>query len=102
MSLKFTLRARAAVKKLLDETEHDEGQLVRMVPDLEGNFHLTLDVTKKGDEIIDYLGQPVMVIQRKSRDHILEHCTGDTLDVLNGPDGAQLVLTNSTNRVEKV
>ena len=92
MPLKFTDRALVDLRALLDDTEHEPGQLVRMVPDVDGNLHLVLDVPEKGDQVVEHQGEPLLVIKKSTAHHVREHMGGDTLDTRPGPDGPTLIV----------
>ncbi len=90
MPLTFTHRARAALKRLLDETEHEEGEVIRMKSDLHGNYHLVPGRQQENDQAVEYEGQVVLVIKATVGDHLAEHLRGAELDIVETPDGPVL------------
>lgn len=90
MPLKFTDRAREALGSLLDEEGREPGQLIRMLSDIYGHFHLVFDERKETDQVVEFEGRPVLVIEASVSDHIVEHIRGDTLDIEMGEHGPSL------------
>ncbi|MEE9284382.1 MAG: hypothetical protein V3V35_01500 [Dehalococcoidia bacterium] len=95
MPVAFTEPARAALKRLLDESDVEPGQLIRMVSDLEGNFHLTVGAQEDDDQVVTWESAPVLVIKASISEHLCEHHPGATLDVKETPEGPTLVMTGS-------
>ena len=94
MPMVFTHRAAEALKRLLNETEHGPGEITRMVTDIEGHHHLTLDSRKDTDQVVEHDGEVVLVIDRRVSDHMVEHHPGKVMDVLETPDGPQLTIAD--------
>lgn len=90
MPLKFTDRAREALAALLDSEEHEPGHLIRMVSDIYGGFHLVYDERKETDQVVEFEGRPILVIDASISEHLVEHIKGDTLDVEMTDDGPTL------------
>ena len=96
MPMMFTKQAAAALKRLLDETEHGQGEITRMVTDIQGHHHLTLDSRKDADQVVEHEGEVVLVIDRKISEHMVEHHPGKMMDAVETPDGMQLALADET------
>ncbi len=92
MPVEFTDRAKAALKRLLDQEPHEPGHLIRMVTDIHGHHHLSWDRQEPDDQVVTCQGEPVLVIKARIAEHLCEHHPGATLDVEEGPDGPALVL----------
>jgi Fe-S cluster assembly iron-binding protein IscA len=90
MPLAFTDRARAALKRLLEETEHEPGQVIRMKSDVHGHYHLVLSARQDDDQAVEYQGEVVMVIKATVGDHLAEHLRGAELDIIETSDGPVL------------
>ena len=95
MPITFTDQAREALQRLLDESEPEPGQLIRMISDIEGDFHLTYGAQEDGDQVVTWDGVPVLVIKASVSEHLCEHHPGATLDVKETPEGPALVMTGS-------
>lgn len=88
MTLQVTNQASAQLKTLLDNTEHEPEQVIRLVSDPQGNASFTLDVEREGDQVVAHQGDTVMVIESA----ISEGLSGSTLDVRESPDGISFTL----------
>ena len=95
MEVAFTEQAREALKRLLDESAPEPGQLIRMVSDLEGNFHLTFGEREDGDQVVTWDGVAVLVIKSSVSEHLCEHHPGATLDVQETASGPALLMTGA-------
>ena len=93
--LTFTDRARAALKTLLDETEHKPGEVTRMKSDVHGNYHLFLGTQEEGDQVIEWEGKVVLVVKATVSEHLAEHLKGAVLDIIETPDGPVLDMPRS-------
>ena len=94
--LKFSKRAHSALKRLLDAEDHEPGQVIRLVSDVLGQFHLVFDVPKEGDQLVEHEGLLVLVVEASISRHLPDHIGGDTLDVEESQEGVRLcVLTDS-------
>ena len=94
MPMIFTHRAAEALRRLLNETEHGPGEITRMVTDIEGHHHLTLDSRKDTDQVVEHDGEVVLIIDRRVSDHMVEHHPGKVMDVVETPDGPQLTIAD--------
>ena len=90
MPLKFTDRAREALAALLDSEEHEPGHLIRMLSDIYGGFHLVYGERKDTDQVVEFEGRPILVIDASISEHLVEHIQGDTIDVEMTDDGPSL------------
>ncbi|MBM4404875.1 MAG: hypothetical protein FJ039_01630 [Chloroflexi bacterium] len=90
MPLIFTERARAALKRLLDETEHEPGQVIRMRSDVHGHYHLVLGARQEDDQAVEHEGEVVLVIKASVGAHLAEHLRGAELDILETAEGPVL------------
>lgn len=87
--LEVTQRAAEELKQVLDSAPHEEGQCLRLVTDAQGNFRLTLDREREGDQVVRLGEEPVLLI-----DPVLSAgLDGVTLDMEETPQGPMLVLT---------
>ncbi len=94
MPAPFTPRALAALRDLLHATDRQPGQLIRMVTDIHGGFHLTLSERRPSDHVISCGSEEILVIEARASNHIGEHHPGGVIDVQQGPDGPTLVMTH--------
>ena len=90
MPLKFTDQAREALASLLDTEEHEPEHLIRMLSDIYGGFHLIFDERKETDQVVEFEGRPILVVDAAISEHLVEHIHGDTLDVEMTDDGPSL------------
>ena len=80
----------------MDAEDHEPGQVIRLVSDMFGRFHLVFDVPKEGDQLVEYEGFLVLVVEASISSHLPDHIGGDTLDVEESQEGVRLcVLTDS-------
>jgi Fe-S cluster assembly iron-binding protein IscA len=83
-----TDNARQELKKiLLDNVDMPQARL-RLVNREEGELGLGIDIEMPGDELIEYQGMPILVVERDLADNL----EGVTIDVDNTPEGAELVI----------
>jgi len=83
-----TDNARQELKKiLLDNVDMPQARL-RLVNRDEGELGLGIDIEMPGDELIEYQGMPILVVERDLADNL----EGVTIDVDNTPEGAELVI----------
>ncbi len=92
MSLTVTDRAAAALKETLDSLDHQPEETLRLVPrtanGTTSELGLALDESRDGDQVVDYDGETVMVID----DGLSEALSAATLDLEEGPQGPALTL----------
>lgn len=88
MPLKVTESASAMLMVILDSTEHDSDEVIRLVSDSLGNLSVGLDAEIKDDQIVKHKGTTVMVIQSS----ISTDLSDNTLDVVETPEGFCLTL----------
>jgi len=80
--------ARQELKKiLLDNVDMPQARL-RLVNREEGELGLGIDIEMPGDELVEYEGMPVLVVERELADNL----NGVTIDVDETPEGAELVI----------
>ncbi len=89
MSLAVTTRASAALAQVLDSTQHDPQEILRLVQDPEGNLGLALDTQKDGDQVVEYGGNMTLVIEPAISDRL----EGVTLDIQESPQGEMFTLS---------
>jgi Fe-S cluster assembly iron-binding protein IscA len=84
----ITENARKELKKiLLDNVDMPQARL-RLVNREEGELGLGIDIEMPGDELVEYEGMPVLVVEKGLADNL----NGVTIDVDNTPEGAELVI----------
>ena len=84
-----TERATAALKLLLDSTEHDPGQWLRLNSDPVGNLSLAIDEPREGDFVVNHEDDPVLLVDTP----LAEGLIGAVLDVDVTADGFDLILS---------
>ena len=89
MTLQVTDQASAHLKTLLENTEHEGDQVIRLAADEQGNMTLLLDVERTGDQIVEHQGEKVMVIEAP----VSEGLNGAALDLKETPMGQSLTIT---------
>ena len=88
MGLMITEDATAEVHKLLESGRTGPGQLIRLEMDAEGAVALQLDRQRDGDEVIEYEGAAVMVVEPR----VAEALTALSIIAKDTPDGAAIVV----------
>ncbi len=83
-----TERTTAALKQLLDSTEHDPGQWLRLQSDPVGNLSLVIDEPREGDFVVRHEEDPVLLVDTP----LAEGLIGAVLDVEFTADGFNLML----------
>jgi Fe-S cluster assembly iron-binding protein IscA len=87
MALMVTERAAEALHDTLENIDRDPEQVLRLVPQSDG-LGLALDEKRDDDDVVEYQGEAVMVMDRSIGDQL----TGVTLDFADGPEGGRLTL----------
>jgi len=82
MALQVTERATEHLKQILDGTEHEDDQILRIVSDAQGNSQLVLDTQKDGDQVVEHNGKPIVVVEPV----LSKGLSGTTLDVKQTPE----------------
>ena len=83
MALTVTDDATTALKQVLDNVDHEEGQVLRLVFDGEGELNLALDNQNDDDQVVAQEGDTIMVIEPD----VSERLDGAVLDVKESEDG---------------
>jgi Fe-S cluster assembly iron-binding protein IscA len=83
-----TDQARAELKKLLSDNGAEEGALLRLTANEEGQLGLVIDSEQAGDDTVEHEGAKVFAIESKLSGHL----NGVTLDVEDTPEGPMLML----------
>jgi Fe-S cluster assembly iron-binding protein IscA len=91
MALTVTEQATAALKELLEVQDHESEQVLRLLPERTGIHGLQLDVPREEDQIVEYDGEAVMVLDPALSDDL----TGNVLDLKETPSGASLTMYRS-------
>ena len=86
--LSVTQSAVEQLSGMLEATETDENECLRLMHQGEGRLGLTVDGMHDGDQVVGDQGRPVLFIEPEVSDAL----DGATLDVVDGPEGAQLTL----------
>ena len=86
--LEVTEKALDALTTVLDssETEHDQG--LRLSPRAEGGFGLVVDEPHDGDQVVSQGDRPVLIVEPE----VSMGLDGAVLDVTESPQGPQLTL----------
>jgi Fe-S cluster assembly iron-binding protein IscA len=87
--LKVTERASKELKQVLEGAIKEPDQLLRLVTDLEGNYKLTLDTEREGDQVVEHEGTKIMVISPE----ISTELEGAVLDSQDTPVGPVLTIS---------
>lgn len=83
MPLAVSDSACEVIKQLLDMAEAGPGRAIRLVPDGLGNFGFALDGWTESDQIVEYAGATIMVIESP----ISEDLSDYVLDAVRIPEG---------------
>jgi Fe-S cluster assembly iron-binding protein IscA len=83
-----TNRAKHQLKKILSDKVDTPQARIRLVHRGEGKIGLGIDVEKPNDQIIEFGGSKVLIIEQSLADRL----TGITLDVEETEEGLKLVL----------
>jgi len=83
MALTVTDDATAALKQVLDNVDHEAGQVLRLVFDNEGDLNLALDNKNEDDQVIMQEEDLIMVIEPA----VSERLDGAVLDVKDSEEG---------------
>jgi len=83
-----TERARQELKRLLFAKVDMPQARLRLIPDGQGELGLGIDIESPGDEIVEYKGSRVLVVEHGLADSL----KGVILDVDDTPQGPQLVI----------
>lgn len=84
--IEITDSALERLEALLDASGPEEDQCLRLTEGEPGDFGLSLDWPREGDELYARNGRVIIVIE----DDIIDAVEDSTLDVIDGPDGPQL------------
>jgi Fe-S cluster assembly iron-binding protein IscA len=87
--LTVTERASRELKQVLDTVERETNQCLRLITDPQGNFRLTLDIPRKGDQVVKHGEEAVLLIEPR----IAQYLEGAVLDVEDTPTGPSLVIS---------
>ena len=77
------------LKKILSEKVDWPGARLRLVDRGQGNIGLGIDIEQAGDQVVEYQGTKVLVIEPE----LATSLTGITLDIDDTPEGAELVIS---------
>ena len=77
------------LKRMLSEKVDWPGARLRLVDRGQGVIGLGIDIEQSGDQVIEYEGTKVLVIEPE----LATSLTGITLDIDDTPTGAELVLS---------
>ena len=87
--LTITERTTASLRNVLSGTQHGANQLLRLTIGARGEVVLAFDITRQGDNVVSYRGEPVLLVGPVLPDSL----AGKTLDVSEGAGGAQFILS---------
>ena len=77
------------LKRMLSEKVDWPGARLRLVDRGQGNIGLGIDIELSGDQVVEYEGTKVLVIEPE----LATNLKGITLDVDDTPEGAELVIS---------
>lgn len=86
--LDVTERALDALTTVLDSTETEPKEGLRLAPSPGGGFGLVVDEPHDGDQVVSQGERPVLFVEKK----ISEKLGGTVLDVVQSAQGPQLTL----------
>ena len=89
-SLAVSESAIAALKRILDNLQHEPEQVLRLTPGSEGGVSLVVDFPNDEDKVVEYDGAAVLAIESE----LPESFRGKTLDANQTPQGIQLILSD--------
>ncbi len=88
MALIVTERASVHLHEALDNTPHEDNEVLRLIQS-QGEFSLLLDKQQEDDQVIEHAKSAVMVIEPE----VSQSLSGVTLDVIETPEGSKLSLS---------
>ncbi len=88
-----TKKATSELRRVLESLEGVTEQLLRLAPDPQGNFVLTVDIEREDDESVDDEGTKILVVD--SDTSIL--LDGAVIDLVDTPEGPQLTLSHEAD-----
>ena len=86
--INVTERAKQELKSLLSQKVDRPGARLRLMDRGQGNLGLGIDIELPGDQIVEYGGTKVLIVERELAAKIKR----TTLDVDNTPQGTELVI----------
>jgi Fe-S cluster assembly iron-binding protein IscA len=90
--IEITERAKQELKNLLSQKVDWPEARLRLIDRGQGKLGLGIDVGAPGDQIVEYEGTEILVVDNKLASNI----KGITLDVDDTPEGAELVITENS------
>lgn len=89
--INITDEAKKELKKMLSENAPDPSVVLRLTANEQGQLGLVMDKMEEGDNVVEYEGANIMVIE----DHLASHLEGISLEVEDTPEGPSLLLTQA-------
>ena len=86
--LQVTEQAGHELKRMLDGAQKEPDQALRLISDDTGNFNLSLDAEREGDQVVEHEDTKVLVIEQV----IAEQLEGATMAAEETPQGTKLIL----------
>ena len=90
--INVTQSARQELNRILLTTVDMPQARLRLFPRDQGELGLGLDIEMPGDELVEYDGSAVLVVEKG----LASNLQGVTLDVDNTPNGTELVISYSS------
>ena len=90
--INVTQGAKQELSRILFTTVDMPQARLRLLPRDHGELGLGLDIEMPGDELVEYDGSAVLVVEKE----LASNLQGVTLDVDDTPDGAELVISYSS------
>jgi Fe-S cluster assembly iron-binding protein IscA len=90
--INITERAKQELSKLLSKKVDWPGARLRLMDRSLGKLGLGIDMEAPGDHVVEYEGVKVLVVEPE----LARNLHGITLDVDDTPEGAQLVISESS------
>jgi Fe-S cluster assembly iron-binding protein IscA len=85
-----TERAKKELKELLANKVDHPAACLRLRTDDEGKLGLGIDIEKPDDEVVEYEGSSLLVVEPQLADAL----KGTAIDVVEGDEGRELVIVN--------
>jgi Fe-S cluster assembly iron-binding protein IscA len=86
--IKVTERAKQELKRILADREGNSEGSLRLLVSSPGEFGLSTDMEMSGDQVVEYEGVKVLLVEKLLADSLDEV----TLDIEDTPEGPKLVV----------
>lgn len=86
--INVTAEAKVVLATTLEASEANEGQALRLALSPEGQYGLTIDGEREGDQIVEHGERAVLLLDSQ----VASSLDGATLEAVESPDGTRLTL----------